>query len=258
MALMGKAPRPTDPYDVEGWRDFYAANPGALRAVGADAADGDLISGAEGDGEADTDSADLIAAPDGGEESDGEAEDTANPDDEADKGADPDKSDEADKDKGDEETVPDEYADFTLPEGMDVNTAMLDEFKPVAKELNLTQSQAQRLVDLQVKAEQARSEAAVAEWDKRFADWKAEARADKEIGLDKFDESVGYANKAVAEYMTADGYKALCAAGLQNHPEILRTFSRIGRTMSDDTMPNGNAGVTAPRDPVSVLYPDNK
>ena len=55
-------------------------------------------------------------------------------------------------DTGDAEgsqTPPDEYADFSMPEGIQLDETMLAEALPVFKELELTQTQAQKLVDFQ-------------------------------------------------------------------------------------------------------------
>ncbi len=43
---------------------------------------------------------------------------------------------------------PEEYESFKMPEGLIIDQTMLDKFLPIARELNLTQVQAQKLVDL--------------------------------------------------------------------------------------------------------------
>lgn len=43
--------------------------------------------------------------------------------------------------------APEKYA-FTAPEGQELDTSALAQFEPVARELNLTQEQAQKLVDV--------------------------------------------------------------------------------------------------------------
>ena len=58
----------------------------------------------------------------------------------------------ADKDQDKPEGAPEQYAEFALPEGFQVDTAVMDEFKGLAKELNLPQATAQKLVDLQAKS----------------------------------------------------------------------------------------------------------
>jgi hypothetical protein len=204
--------------------------------TGVEDSNADLISGVESD----KDDADLVAAPEG----DGKGKDD-------DTGTD---SEDAEGDKDKEGGAPEQYEDFTFPEGMEIDTSALEAFVPVAKELNLTQEQAQKIVDLQIKRVQAESEAATKEWTDRFTQWKADAKADAEVGGDKFDESVGFANKAVKQFMTPEGYAALAGAGLQNHPEMLRFFARVGRTISEDKIIGGNPGGGAPRDAADILY----
>lgn len=53
------------------------------------------------------------------------------------------KADEAKKNEG----APEAYEDFKVPEGMEASKEMVDEFKPVLKELNLSQDKAQALID---------------------------------------------------------------------------------------------------------------
>jgi hypothetical protein len=60
-------------------------------------------------------------------------------------------SDDKPKEEAQPVGAPEKYEDFKLPEGMPVNKEMTEGFKSVAKKLNLTQSQAQDLVDFSAK-----------------------------------------------------------------------------------------------------------
>ena len=60
-----------------------------------------------------------------------------------------------------EEGAPEAYEEFTLPEGVEISEEDLTSFHTLGKELDLTQAQAQELVDYQSKREQARAEGAV-------------------------------------------------------------------------------------------------
>ena len=55
--------------------------------------------------------------------------------------------------------APEEYADFTLPEGMEADPDLIAEFKAEAKRLNLSQEDAQKLVDIQAKLAEKQSKA---------------------------------------------------------------------------------------------------
>jgi len=149
-----------------------------------------------------------------------------------------DKKDEKDKAAG----APEAYEAFKLPEGVVADQAALDAFVPVAKELNLTQEQAQKLVDLQA-AQVAR---AAADQSKAWADmndkWVSDAKADKEIGGEKFDENVGVGRKAIEALGTPELRDALAATGAGNHPEFIRFCVRVGKAISEDKIVAAKSG----------------
>ena len=84
----------------------------------------------------------------------------------------------------DKPAVPEEYTDFTLPEGVSADREVIDEFKPLAKELGLPQDQAQKVVDLGAKLVQRTLDGIIAQHQERVSAWIKEAEADKEIGED--------------------------------------------------------------------------
>lgn len=132
--------------------------------------------------------------------------------------------------------APEEYKDFTVPEGVQLDETALGAFKPVAKELGLTQEGAQKLVDLFVDTQKQQAEA----FDTMKADWVKEAKADKEIGGAAYDQSVGYAKKAIAHFGNPKLQAALDWSGLGDHPEVIRAFSKIGKEISEDQGENGD------------------
>ncbi len=138
---------------------------------------------------------------------------------------------------------PIEYTDFTLPEGYDLGN-LGDEFKNIAKEYKLTQEQAQKLVDLDVKRSQAYQEsikqAAVA--------WQEASKADKEFGGDSLDENMGLAKKALDTFGTPELKTLLDQSGLGNHPEIIRAFYRAGKAISEDRLVTGATAGGTPAD----------
>lgn len=137
--------------------------------------------------------------------------------------------------------APEEYADFTSEDDVSIDTELSGELKAVAKELNLTQKQAQRIADLGAKqvrgivAKQTEQLAAVRE------EWATQARADQEFGGEKFDENLGFAKKAIDTYATPELKKLLNDTGLGNHPEMIRAFVRAGKAISPDRFEGGRA-----------------
>jgi hypothetical protein len=144
---------------------------------------------------------------------------------------------EADKAKG---GAPETYEPFVLPDGVESDAEALEAFLPVAKEWNLTQAQAQKLVDLQAAHAVKGAEAVQKNWTDTNAKWVADAKTDKEIGGDKFDENVGYANSVIRKFGTPELTAALHMTGAGNHPEFIRLMTRVGRAMGEDGIVAGN------------------
>lgn len=135
-----------------------------------------------------------------------------------------------------ESGAPEQYEDFTLPEGMELDPEVTEEFKTVAKEMNLPQQKAQQLVNLQAKAV-----AKMQEQQKQTVEqWVEDVRKDSEIGGDKFNESVQTAKKALDTYGSDKLKELLDTSGLGNHPEVVRFFAKVGGTLKEDTLEEGN------------------
>ena len=161
--------------------------------------------------------------------------------------------------------VPEEYADFTVEEGVIFDADLLEEFKPLAKELGLTQEKAQKLIDLSAKHNQKIMDGILAAHEQRKASWLEAAKKDPEIGADislfddKDPESV---KKSVAfrAFNTiaagAPGLKAMVdELGIGNHPEFLRVFHRIGKNMREDTFEQGKGGGGGEKTIAKSLWP---
>lgn len=138
--------------------------------------------------------------------------------------------------------VPEEYENFTLPDGVEADEAMMDEFKPLAKELGLTQEAAQKLVDLQTKHALALAEAEQGEWNDLVKQWEAVAKSDKEIGGDKLDEARANAKKAVEKLGTTEFAEMLEWTGTGSNPEMIRLLNRVyTQFLAEDKVEKVNA-----------------
>lgn len=138
--------------------------------------------------------------------------------------------------------VPESYADFTTDDGQHTIAAEdVPEFAATAKELGLSQDKARKVLMSLVPAFKGRFEknlAAVQET------WAQEARRDPEFGGDRYESSMKLANAAYRRWATPELAKLMNAAGLTRHPDFIRLFYRIGRSMSQDT---GVAGQGSPQ-----------
>lgn len=169
-----------------------------------------------------------------------------------DKPADGDKpADKPDDKEQKQEGAPEKY-EFKAGEGVDLDTEALKDFEPVARDLNLTNEQAQKLVDAYPKilagVQQRQAEA----WQKQTEGWAETVKADKEIGGDKLTANLSAAQRALDQFGTQELKEYLNATGLGNHPDLVKTFVKIGKAMSEDGMVDGsNQGQ---RSAAEVLY----
>ncbi len=131
-------------------------------------------------------------------------------------------------------SAPEDYDDFHLPDGMETDHELTGRFKSAAKSLGLSQTQAQSLVDMYAEhAGQLKQRFDQAQ-DAKIADWQKQARADREIGGAKFEQSLALAKKAVDRFGGDPLAHALVETGAASHPDVLRCFCRIGKGMSED------------------------
>lgn len=152
--------------------------------------------------------------------------------------------------------APEEYADFTVAEGMTLDNDLLAEFVPMAKELNLPQEKAQALVDMASKLVQKQAAAQQETFRSTVDGWVNAAKTDKEFGGDKFAGSIEVAQRALNSFATPELKEALNTTGLGNHPEMIRLMVRIGNAMKeDDRIVTGTTPPqSAPKSAAEILF----
>jgi hypothetical protein len=139
--------------------------------------------------------------------------------------------------------APEAY-EFKAPEGAQFDEAVIGAFSEVAKELDLPQDAAQKVLDKMAPVIQARQSEQLSA---AREEWAAATRADKEIGGDKLAENLALAKKARDEFTTPEFRDLLNKSGLGNHPEVIRVFVKVGKATSEDGFVAGG-GKTAPAD----------
>ena len=163
-------------------------------------------------------------------------------------GEDPEGGDPKAATKGAEETTaPPEYTDFTVPEGMQVNEALMSEFKAQAAEMGLPQEAAQKLIDLQVKNTQAQIEA----FDRQRAEWRSEFPAG---AADPVVKDAAY----VLRRFDTDGALAreLAESGHGDNPRIIRFLAAIRKEFKEDAVHTGAETKQDNRPLRERLWPD--
>lgn len=143
--------------------------------------------------------------------------------------------------------APETY-EFKAPEGRVFDSEVIAEYSKVAKELNLSQEAAQRVLDA-VGPKLAERQAAQIEAVRNG--WADNSKADKEFGGDKLTENLGVAKKALDQFGTAELRSLLNESGLGNHPEVIRFMYRAGKAISEDQLVIGTKGSAKPAGPRS-------
>lgn len=158
------------------------------------------------------------------------------------------------------DTVPEDGKyDLKMPEGVEVDQAMLDQFAPTFKELGLTTKQAQALADKFIEAQAKHGEAQAQNWAKLTGEWVDQAKADPEIGGAKWDATVKNASGVVKRFGNDAFRDYLNASGAGNHPEMIRFMAKVGAMIGEDRPAiSENPGKKIAQDTAAILYPDDQ
>lgn len=159
----------------------------------------------------------------------------------------------------DADKVPEDgkYA-LTMPEGIELDAELAEALGPDFKELNLTNAQAQKLVDKYISIQQARAEKQSEGFAKVVEGWADTAKKDAEIGGDKWDASVQAAQRAVNRLGTPALKEYLNASGGGNHPELIRFMAKAGAMIQEDNPASGGAGgQSKPAEAAYTLFPSD-
>jgi hypothetical protein len=150
--------------------------------------------------------------------------------------------------------APEAYA-FKAPEGTEYDTNILTAFEAGARDANLSQEAAQKLLDTmtpKIATRQAEQVAAVRQG------WFDASKADKEFGGAALEQNLGVAKRALDDFGTPELNQLLTSTGLGNHPEIIRFMYKAGKAISQDKMVTGSAPGRPKQVATSVLYDNTK
>jgi hypothetical protein len=173
---------------------------------------------------------------------------------------------EAQSEEKPETRAPEEYADFALPEGITMDEAQIAEFRSFAKEHDLTQEQAQKVLEFGAAKVRERAEAPYKLWSETQRKWQAEVKADPEIGGAKFEQSIkdaglvfvpGEGNPFVGSAEEAKTLReALDATGAGNNPAVVKLFVKMGRLLAEPAPFSGKpSAVDKQGDLLAKMYP---
>ena len=135
--------------------------------------------------------------------------------------------------------------DFDLGDGE--QSPDVADFKNVAHQLGLTNDQAKTMLGIYNQI----SENDLAEEQEQFEQMNVEylQNIQKEWG-DDFNKNSELARRAFQNFASEELMDVMKETGLSNHPEVLKTFARIGQVLSEDSILPGTRGAIGGMSPV--------
>lgn len=129
---------------------------------------------------------------------------------------------------------PEDYK-FVLPDGAEPDEAQANEFTAFAIENKVPPELAQKLVDFhaQVMSKQVKT------WTDTVQAWGEQTRNDPEYGGAAYEQNMGIANRAIAEFAGPKFGEALRTYGWGNHPEFVRFAVNVGKALGAPTTEKG-------------------
>ena len=121
----------------------------------------------------------------------------------------------------------------------ELDPEVLTAFGEVAKELDLPQDAAQKVLDKVAPVIQARQAEQV---EKARVEWAEDSKSDDEFGGETFDANLEVAKSALDAFGTSTFKQLLSESGLGNHPEVIRFMYRAGKAISEDSYVGNSEG----------------
>lgn len=154
--------------------------------------------------------------------------------------------------------APESY-EFKAFEGQEYDQKVLGVYKDVAKELNLSQEAAQKILEKMSPAMQAQR---MEQMSQIRSEWSNQSSADSEFGGENLQQNLAFARKALDTFGTPELRSLLNESGLGNHPEVIRFMYRSGKAISGDRFVAGSQGQKgkpqSQADYANSLYPSQQ
>jgi len=135
--------------------------------------------------------------------------------------------------------VAETYKPFTVPEGFTLNKEAVDAAVPVFKELGLTQDQAQKLVDLQVKREVEVSKAGQGDYASMREGWRKDVLADTNLSAGgkvkpEVLQTIGRAIDGIGDPKLAGEFRQVMdTTGVGDNPAFVRTLFKMASQLTE-------------------------
>jgi len=136
------------------------------------------------------------------------------------------------------EGAPEAYSEFKVPEGFMLDAEVSKEVGGLFKKMNLTQAQAQELIDFHVKTSNDAFNQPFETWRRMQAEWQKEVRADPVLGrnLQGVTNTISRAIDVVSKNnpQLAEGFRtAMDFTGAGNNPHFIRMFYEMAQMITE-------------------------
>lgn len=140
--------------------------------------------------------------------------------------------------KPESQGAPEQYADFKMPEGFTLEGEMKEKVTGLFRELNLSQENAQKLIDYATERDLANKEAMLNDLAARRKEWRSTLRA-----RPNFEADLALARKGMkALVQTPEGAELFKDSWMSDHPAVFDMFVRAGKLVAEDSFDNQNGG----------------
>jgi hypothetical protein len=167
------------------------------------------------------------------------------------------------------------YTDFKAPDNYTIDPTAIADALPIFKELGLTQDQAQRLVDAQIKREIALAKAPDAAVTAMRNEWRGKTQADPELlatvdknsgktGMDAVQVNIARTLAVLPVDLQVDFRHAMNLTGAGDHPAFVKAFNRLAAYVTEGSHVAGGGpsalgqqkpGASTKPDAAGAMYP---
>lgn len=146
---------------------------------------------------------------------------------------------------------PPSFDGLTVPAGISFAPETFEAFKNLAREINLTEEQAQKLVDYESSLVERGHADAQEEKRQTLERWAQQTRT---LYGAKLEEEISFALRAADAFGGPDFRALLEDTGLGNHPVIIRMLSGVGKAIGEDAFPGGKPAAPQDKTFAEALY----
>lgn len=150
--------------------------------------------------------------------------------------------------------APESYEDFTIPEGFETDDESVEQFSSMAKELGLSQEQAQKLLNKQAEVSAENIAQAETARVQREQGWVDELKADANFGGKNLAETVERANRTLRNLGSPELISLIKETGYGNNPEVVKFMANIDKRLGEDSMVEGKGTTINKLSPTAIMY----